>query len=757
MSDSRQRTALRKQALSFLKSHRDQAYRPKEIAKTLGIKNKGRYDTFHDVLREMQDAGMAEHVGKGRIQYRDRGAQHTADGTLSVIASGHGFVALDKGGDDLFVRKTRMGTALNGDRVRIGLAAHNRNRAPGDLREAEILEVLERKTTQTVGTFETVKKAGWVKPDDPRLGHDVYVPRDDWNGATSGDKVVVSIDAFDDPKAAPEGRVLSILGRADEPGVAVLALAMAHGAKASFPPEVEKAASGVQPGITKKEVARRLDLRDYPIFTIDPVDAKDFDDAIHTRELGDGMVELGIHIADVSHYVPKGGILDAEAYDRATSTYLVDRVIPMLPEELSNGVCSLRPREDKLTYSVLLLVDGGGNVHSWEIRETVIHSKERFAYEDAQEILDGGNADHPLAQEVLRAGEIAKTLTAKRMAEGAIDFDVPEIRVVLNERNQPIDIITKERKPANRLIEEFMLLANQAVAKEASRLSRPLVYRIHDKPDAERIEALAEYVAPFGYTLPQQNGQVSRADLNALLKTVKGTPEAPVIEQAAIRAMSKAVYSPHNIGHYGLGFTHYAHFTSPIRRYPDLIVHRLLKDYLAASGGSVPVPDVEKLEIEAKHCSEREREATEAERESIKLKQVEYASQHVGDTFDGVVVSVTKFGVFVELKPLLVQGLVHVRDMNDDYWEYDPSRYELVGRYSGRRIRTGNPVSVTITGADTQERQIDLVFAEEPGSTGAPEASGGKGKKARSRAAQLSRTRKKSSRKKKARKQSRRR
>ncbi len=396
---------------------------------------------------------------------------------------------------------------------------------------------------------------------------------------------------------------------------------------------------------------------------------------------------------------------------------------------------------------MLIKVDGGGNVHGWEIKETVIHSKERFAYEDAQEILDGGNADHPLAPEVLRAGEIAKTLTAKRMAEGAIDFDVPEIRVVLDDKGRPVDIITKERKPANRLIEEFMLLANQAVAKEAENLSRPLVYRIHDKPDAERIKALADYVAPFGYTLPNQNGQVVRADLNSLLKKVKGSPEAPVIEQAAIRSMSKAVYSPHNIGHYGLGFSHYAHFTSPIRRYPDLIVHRLLKDYLGAADGKMPVPEMDKLEAQSKHCSEREREATEAERESIKLKQVEYAAQHVGDVFDGVVVSVTKFGVFVELKQLLVQGLVHVREMNDDYWEYDPSRYELVGRYSGRRIRTGNEVKVKITGANTHERQIDLVFAEEPGN--APEASGGeKGKKTRSRAAQLSGSRKKSSRKK---------
>ena len=755
MPTSRQRAVLRKQALSFLKSHREGAYRPKEIAKSLGIKNRGRFEDFRDVLREIEDAGLAHHVGKGRLQYRDRGAEHTAEGTLTVIASGHGFVALDRGGDDLFVRRTRMKTALHGDRVRVALAAERASRDPGDSREAEVLEVIERRATQTVGTFSTARSAGWVKPDDPRMTHDVYVAQEDWNGAQPGDKVVVSIDSFEDPKASPEGRVLSVIGRADEPGVAVLALAMAHGAKAEFPDDVERAASGVQAGITKKEVARRLDLREYPIFTIDPADAKDFDDAIHTRDLGDGMTELGVHIADVSHYVARGSAIDKEAYDRATSTYLVDRVIPMLPEVLSNGVCSLRPREDKLTYSVLLTVDGGGNVHSWEVRETVIHSKERFAYEEAQAVLDGENDGHPLAAEVKRAGEIAKTLTKKRIKEGAIDFDVPEIRVVLDERNRPVDIVTKERKPANRLIEEFMLLANQAVAKEAEKLSRPLVYRIHDHPDAERIAALADYVKPFGYTLPHQNGQVTRADLNALLKKVKGSPEAPVIEQAAIRAMSKAVYSPHNIGHYGLGFSHYAHFTSPIRRYPDLIVHRLLKDYLASGDGKVPVPDVEKLEAQARHCSEREREATEAERESVKLKQVEYAEQHLGDTFDGVVVSVTKFGVFVELRPLLVEGLVHVRDMDDDYWEYDPARYALVGRYSGRRIRTGQPVRVKITGADPQERQVDLAFAEDPGVSpdGAPEASGGKGKgkRARSRAAQLSRSRKKSSRKKKGR------
>ena len=746
MADSRQHAALRKHTLSFLRSHRDQAYRPKEIAKGLGLKGRNRFEQFRSVLREMQDAGLVESHKGGRVQYRDPDVQHKSEGTIRIIAQGHGFVTLD-GGEEVFVRATRTRTALDGDRVRVGLAAKRRRPEPGQLREAEVLEVLERSKTETVGTFAVHGKAGWVQPDDPRMPHDVYVPRDEWNGAEPGDKVVVSIDAFEDPKASPEGRVLSVIGHEGDPGVAVLAVAMAHGAKPTFPEAVEQEAARIDAAVSEAEIQRRLDLREAPIFTIDPVDAKDFDDAIHTRDLGDGTIEVGVHIADVSHYVPKSGTIDNEAYDRATSTYLVDRVIPMLPEVLSNGVCSLRPREDKLTYSILLVVDAeSGEVQSYRIAETVIHSHERFTYESAQAVLDG-NA-HPMAEEVRRAGRLAEVLTAKRMREGAIDFDVPEVRVVLDAKGNPVDVIKKERIPTNRLIEEFMLLANRAAAQEASKRGRPLVYRVHDLPDAERIQGLAEYVRPFGYTLPHKDGQVRREDLNALLNKVKGSPEAPVIEQAAIRAMSKAVYSVNNIGHYGLGFSHYAHFTSPIRRYPDLIVHRLLKTYLGADSATADstggkIPDTTALEAQAKHCSEREREATQAERESVQLKQVEYAAQHIGDTFDGVVVGVTKFGVFVEMQPLLTQGLVHVRDMTGDYWEYDPRRYALVGRYSGARIRTGDPCRVTITGADPQERQVDLVFVDGPQAPDDSKKS--RGKKPRSRAArtQGSRRRKK--------------
>ena len=718
MSDTRDVDLFRAQALALLAGHPERGYRPHEIGKALGVNNHGRYQSLLTAVETLRDEGAVD-VVKGRLQHRTVREDAGGLGTLTVNAQGFGFVALDTGGDDVFVRANRMRTALHGDRVRVAVAAPARG-ARDDERsaEGEILEVVERTNTQTVGTFSGSASAGWVVPDDRRIPHSVYVARDDWNGATPGDKVVVSIDRFENPTGAPEGRVLSVLGRADAPGVDVLALALAHGVRSDFPAEVEREAEAIPVGIPEAEIARRIDLRSAPIYTIDPVDAKDFDDAIHTRDLGDGRVEVGVHIADVSHYVRPDTALDAEAFLRATSTYLVDRVIPMLPEALSNGVCSLRPREDKLTYSCLMTVEPDGEVSGYRIAETVIHSQHRFSYEQAQAVLDGalptdvvGMTPEALAGEVLRAGRLAEVLTAKRMREGAIDFDVPEVRVRLDAEGVPVEVVTKERMAANRLIEEFMLLANRAVAEWASERQKTMVYRIHDAPDRERIANLAEYVRPFGHTLRHTEGHVERSALNGLLAEIKGTPEAPVIEQAAVRAMQKAVYSPQNIGHFGLGFADYAHFTSPIRRYPDLIAHRLLKRY-HAGGASV---EVEALAADAKHCSEREKAATEAERESVKLKQVEYAAQHAGESFDGVVVGATTFGVFVQLTELLVEGLVHVRDMAGDFWEYDPKRYALVGRSSGRRIRVGDPCRVRLEAADVASRRIDLTFETWPG------------------------------------------
>ncbi len=695
--------------LKLLKNNGHKTYRAKEIAKQLGYKNNKLYRAFRDVLSEMERNGIVTRVKGGRYTFRkNRKKQRPmqAEGILRVNPKGFGFVTMDDQREDLFVPPFKQGTALDGDRVRVGLSARSRHDRK---REAEVLEVLERRRTQTVGTFTKSGHFAFVRPDDQNLTHDVYVPRASFNGAKNGDKVLVSIDQFDDPKAAPEGRVLDVLGAANDPGIAVLSIAMSKDFKAGFPKEVIEAAAALSAEIIASEISRRLDLRTKRTFTIDPDDAKDFDDAIHIERLENGNFEVGVHIADVSHYVRPGTPLDAEAYQRATSVYLVDRVIPMLPEKLSNEACSLRPHEDKLTYSCLMEVSPTGVVQHYDIRETVIHSHQRFTYAEAQALIENPEAEHELAADVRMAQELAKVLTTLRFGSGSVDFDKPEVQVILEASGTPIRIQRRPRQAANRLIEEFMLLANRTVAAHLGknrRADRPFVYRIHDLPNAEQINTLAEYVKVFGHELPLTDGNVKPEDLNALLASVRGLPEEPIIQEAALRSMSKAIYSVDNIGHFGLGFKHYTHFTSPIRRYPDLIVHRLLKAY-----GANKALSVGNLAKQCEHCSFRERAAEEAERESVKLKQVEYMQQHVGETFSGVVSGVTRFGVFVELDDILVEGLVHVRDM-DDYYSYEEHRYALVGESTGRTIRLGNAVTVQVTAANPDTRQIDFVFIE---------------------------------------------
>ncbi|MEM1269883.1 MAG: ribonuclease R [Bacteroidota bacterium] len=688
--------------LRLFKNNGTKKYRPKMIARRLGYQDTKTFRVFRDVLHEMAEQGIVTQ-SRGQYQFRSQRRPMMAEGTLSVNPKGFGFVSVEDQEDDLYVGARSMGAALDGDTVRVAVHAKSRG---DNRREAEVVEVLERKRTQTVGTFRQKGRRGFVESDDQRFTRDVFVAQDDFNGAKTGDKVVVSIDSFDDPKSLPEGRVLEVLGLASDPDVAVLALAMSFDVRSGFPPDVIEAAESISTQIPAKEIKRRLDLREERTFTIDPVDAKDFDDAIHVRRLDNGNVEVGVHIADVSHYVRPGTALDHEAYQRATSTYLVDRVIPMLPEKLSNGVCSLRPNEDKLTYSVIMELSMRGSLKSYRIEETVIHSHQRFTYDEAQALIDGGA--HELGDDVRLANKLATTLTKRRFKNGSIDFDRPEMRVELDEKGHPTGVVKKERKLANRLIEEFMLLANQTAAKHIGKRRRktlPLVYRVHARPDTAKIEQLAEYVKAFGYVLPHTGGMVEPADLNALLQHVKGTHEAPVIQEAALRAMAKAIYTTNNIGHFGLNFDYYSHFTSPIRRYPDLIVHRLLKGYAAGKP-----PYREDIEMACRHCSEQERAAEQAERESVKLKLVEYITDHIGETFEGVVSGVARFGVFVELDEMMVEGLVHVRTM-DEYFEYDESAYALIGTRSGRIIRIGDPVRITVADADPVQRKVDFVFA----------------------------------------------
>jgi len=713
---------LRTRILEYLQEHPNSAHRSGDIAKGLGIEDNDLYLRFCDVLAEMSARRLVEQKGRKYKHKQDAQKTHRT-GVLRCKEQGFGFVQAVDSDEEFFIREAHMGEALHGDVVRVAVVARAEE---GKKPECEVLEVVERRRTKVVGTFHHRGNFAFVEPDDRRILQEVYVPSDDFGGATDGEKVVVSIDRFDSRKASPEGKILRVIGSADDPNVRVLSLAMSMDVETDFPTEVEQEAADLPVDIPESEIERRLDLREKSTFTIDPVDAKDFDDAIHVEELASGNLEVGVHIADVSHYVEPDTAIDDEALDRATSVYLVDRTVPMLPEKLSNQVCSLRPKEDKLAFSVLMEVNSEGEVVDYAIRETVIHSKQRLTYEKAQNYIDGGYPDDPIASEVVRANRLAKTLTRKRMREGAIDFGSDEVKVILDDEGRPQNIVRKERLDANRLVEELMLLANRTVASHVGAPGHnnrfqtngqsgdrdeplPFVYRVHDTPDGEKIQQLAEYVRVFGHELPLTDGNATNHDLGTLIDEVKGEPEEQVIVRAALRAMSKAEYAVGNIGHYGLGFDYYSHFTSPIRRYPDLMVHRLLKRY---ARGQAP-PSVEALAARCEHCSEQERNAEEAERESVKLKQVEYVQEHIGDTFEGVVSGVTKFGVFVELTELLVEGLVHVRDMDDDYYVYDESTYTMRGENTGTAYRPGDSVTVEVTGADVDAREIDLLFVEE--------------------------------------------
>jgi ribonuclease R len=708
---------LRTEILDYLREHPNSAHRSGDIAKGLGIDDNDTYLRFCDVLAEMSAQRLVKQEGR---KYKHKAQATHRTGVLKCNEQGFGFVQAVDSDEEFFIREPHMGEALHGDLVRVAVAA---KAAEDKKRECEVVEVVERRRTQVVGTFHHRGNFAFVEPDDRRILQEVYVPSDDFNGANDGEKVAVSIDRFDSRKASPEGRILRVIGPADDPNVRVLSLAMSMDVKADFPKSVEEEANKISTDIPQSEIDRRLDLRNKPIFTIDPDDAKDFDDAVHVERLSNDNFSVGVHIADVSHYVEPDTEIDEEAYDRATSVYLVDRTIPMLPEKLSNKVCSLRPNEDKLAFSVLMEITPDGEVVDYAIRETVIHSKERLTYDEAQTYIDGGRPNDTAAPHVVRANRLAKTITNKRLSEGAIDFGSDEVKVILDEKGHPKDIVRKERLEANRLIEEFMLLANRTVASHIdapghhdrlrtnghSEEPPPFVYRVHDTPDGEQIQQLAEYVRVFGHELPLTDGNVTNDDLGTLIDKIKGEPEEQVIVRAALRAMSKAEYAVGNIGHYGLGFDFYTHFTSPIRRYPDLMVHRLLKRY---AEGHAP-PSVEDIAKRCEHCSEQERNAEEAERESVKLKQVEYVQEHVGDTFEGVVSGVTKFGVFVELTELLVEGLVHVRDMDDDYYVYDESTYTMRGENTGKSYRPGDSVTVEVVGADIDSREIDLLFTDE--------------------------------------------
>ncbi|MFA6455262.1 MAG: ribonuclease R [Bacteroidota bacterium] len=702
---------LHEQILAYLSKHSREGFKSRQLRRRLKITSEQDFQFLREVLHTMVDAGELQWTKKQG--YHIPATSNRIRGVLKVDKRGNGVVTTNRG--EVVIDKQSLGTAFNGDTVECAVFVSKKGkRTDAERNEGEVLSVLSRAHTEFGGTLQRSKNFYFVLPDDPTVHRDFYIAPEDLNGAESGDKVLVELLEWDDAYKNPEGKIIKTLGAAGDPFVELRSVIQAYRLPTTFPKEVEQAAASIPSEIPAEEIRKRLDLRNAVIFTIDPHDAKDFDDALSIEKLEGGSYRIGVHIADVSAYVTEGGIIDQEAFARATSVYLANQVIPMLPEKLSNDICSLVPHRDRLTYSVFMSVTEKGRVRKYEFARSVINSKRRYTYEEAETILDSHKGEY--VGELTDLWSVAKTLRKKRMKNGSIDFDSPEARFTYDEKGKPSDIYIKKRLKSHQLVEECMLLANQTVATHISTLEQngevsPFVYRIHDLPDKEKLRTLEEFVRKFGYKLNISQSSSSK-DLQQLLMDVEGTKEENLINEVALRSMAKAVYSADNIGHFGLAFDHYAHFTSPIRRYPDLLVHRLLWDY--ANGMSDKRKQSMRKELPAmcKHCSEREKVAAEAERDSVKVMQVEYMRQHIGMEFEGIISGVIQYGVFVEIKDILVEGLLNVRDLDDDYYVFDEKQYALVGERKKKRLRLGDSIIVKVAKVTPERRQIDFVLAE---------------------------------------------
>ncbi len=699
--------------LEHLGRANDRHFKAKELARLLHVPPP-KYREFRDLLKRLAREGKI--LKFPRNQFGRAHPSSTVTGTLHVKSQGYAFLIVGEGEEDVFISQKNMSTALNGDSVKVQLFA----RPSGRKAEGRVVEILKRGRKNIVGLLRQGKHYFHLKPDDIKLLHDIMIPAENLNGAKPGQKVAVVIEHWEDEHQPPEGRVVQVLGFPGEPGVDVLSVAFSFDLPGAFSEAVEKEAAGLAIKITPELLSQRADLRDRLTFTIDPVDAKDFDDAVSWRALDNGNHELGVHIADVSHFVTENSILDREALARSTSIYLVDRVIPMLPERLSNDLCSLKPNVDRLTYSCIMEVTPKGKVVDHRITASIINSKRRFSYEEVQEILDGeARPNSVLDQTLQEMNRLAHILTKRRLRNGSLDFDTPEVKVILNEQGVPVDIRRKPRQDSNRLIEEFMLLANQTVAQHIQTLASkkkeipPFIYRVHERPDQLKMAEFALFVKALGYKFDHQQIVTSKL-LSDFLKEIAGTPEANIVEKVMLRSLMKAKYSTENAGHFGLAFRHYSHFTSPIRRYPDLIIHRTLKAYAQGYQPELQGLYQRKLGRAAQQASERELVALEAERASVKMKQAEYMLRHLGEEFDGLISGVVAFGIFVEIPQLLVEGLVHISDLEDDYYMFEEKMYRLKGQSSGRMYRLGDPVRVKVVKADPNARILDFLLVQPP-------------------------------------------
>ena len=678
----------------------------KKVASELGIQDPVLRQLVSVSLEELVDDGYLEQKQRGNFTLKERTGYIV--GTIDMTQKGHAYLMSDETAEDIFIPAANLNRALNGDKVRVYLNAKRKKKQP----EGEVVEIIERAKTNFVGTVSLSRNFAFLIPAG-KNNFDIFIPKEKLKGAKQGQKAVAKITEWPPQAKNPFGEIIDVLGDAGDNDTEMHAILAEFDLPYKFPEKVDKAANKLPTKVGDEEIARRRDFRKVPTLTIDPSDAKDFDDALSLQKLPNGNWEVGVHIADVSYYVEPNTLIDNEAFDRGTSVYLVDRVVPMLPEKLSNGVCSLSPHEDKLCFSAVFELDEESNVKAQWFGRTVIFSDKRFDYEEAQQIIETGQGD-VLRDEVLKLNELAIKLRNKRFSAGAISFERMEVKFNLDEQGKPLGVFFKESKESNHLVEEFMLLANRSVAELIGKPKdktkpKTFVYRIHDRPDPDKLANFNTFIQKFGYTIETQSPQTISRSLNRLLQNVKGRHEENVIETLALRAMAKAVYSTRNIGHYGLSFDFYTHFTSPIRRYPDLMVHRLLARYLE-KGKSV---SAEQFEDHCKHSSNMEQRAVNAERASIKYKQVEFMQDKIGQVFNGVISGVTDWGIYVELEDNKCEGMISIKDLTGDFYFFDEKNYCIAGMHSQKTYQLGASIKVEIARANLEKKQLDFKLVED--------------------------------------------
>lgn len=683
------------------------AYSIQQLVKKLGLKKKNLIEDLYKILDALEEEGKIERLSNGH--YKTTRASKSITGIVDHVNVRFAYVATGQEGmKDIYVRTSDLGSALHGDTVEVAVS----KKRSGDNPEGKVTQIIKRGRNRFVGRIELSRDFGFIVPDFKKIYQDFFVYPENLAGATVNDKVLFEVTKWADGDKSPEGKVIEILGKTGENEAEIHSIMAEFDLPFRFPENVLHESKQIPEDINYDEIKKRRDFRDITTFTIDPEDAKDFDDAISFQKLENGRYEIGVHIADVTHYVVPGTDLDNDAFDRATSVYLVDRTVPMLPERLSNGLCSLRPNEDKLTFAAVFEMDEKGKVLKEWFGRTIIHSDNRFSYEQAQEVIESGVGK--FAEELKILNTLHHILRKDRFKKGAVNFETAEVKFKLDEKGKPLAVVPKIRKDAHKLIEEFMLLANRSVATFVFKMKKgeeknTFVYRTHDLPNEEKLADFATFAKQFGHQLQFQSSEVSKS-LNKLMDEIEGKPEQNVLQSLAVRAMAKAKYTTEAKGHFGLAFDHYTHFTSPIRRYPDMMVHRLLQHYLD-NGKSVNRKEYEEKCI---HSSEREKRAADAERASIKYKQVEFMSMAENKVFDGIITGVTDFGIFVEIVETKCEGMARLADMKDDYYEFDEKNYRVIGRRRKNIYRLGDKVKVRIKKTDIDRRMIDLTFEETP-------------------------------------------